>query len=302
MGASKQQVTWDDPAAMNPQVADAARSARDAVASNESWYHTMELAPGVVTPGWFDLRPVLPRLPWPDVQGKRCLDVGTYDGHLAFELERRGASEVIATDIERHLDWDWPVRHRETTANELWKVAGETKGKGFEIAKEILDSRVEREWISIYDLSPERLGSFDVVVCGSLLLHLRDPVRALEAVRGVCSPNGRFMSCEQIDLELTVAHPRSPVARFDGTSDLLHWWTVNRAGHRRMLESAGFEVLESSGLYDNPLGPGHSPVPQRPSILAKAALRRAFTGGVGIPSVAFLTRPDPSVELSGSES
>jgi 2-polyprenyl-3-methyl-5-hydroxy-6-metoxy-1,4-benzoquinol methylase len=35
--------------------------------------------------------------------------------------------------------------------------------------------------MSVYDLSPERVGRFDVVVCGSLLLHMRDPARALEA-------------------------------------------------------------------------------------------------------------------------
>lgn len=61
-----------------------------------------------MTPGWFDLRPIVDRMPWPDVRGKRCLDVGTWDGFLAFELERRGAAEVVATDIESHEDWDWP--------------------------------------------------------------------------------------------------------------------------------------------------------------------------------------------------
>ena len=69
------------------------------IASHPIWYHTIELAPGVETPGWFDLRPIVDQLPWPDVRGKRCLDVGTYDGFLAFEMERRGASVVVATDI-----------------------------------------------------------------------------------------------------------------------------------------------------------------------------------------------------------
>ena len=75
----------------------------EAVDAVPLWYHTLELAPGVVTPGWFDLRPIVSLLPWPDVRGKRCLDVGTYDGFLAFELERRGAAEVVATDISDHI-------------------------------------------------------------------------------------------------------------------------------------------------------------------------------------------------------
>src|SRR3954469_15020041 len=84
--------------------------AQAAVDAQPHWYHTMELAPGVVTPGWFDLRGILDRMPWPDVTGRRCLDVGTYDGQLAFELERRGAAEVVAIDLSDHAEWDWPVR------------------------------------------------------------------------------------------------------------------------------------------------------------------------------------------------
>ena len=45
-----------------------------------AWWHVIELAPGVVTPGSWDLRPTAAELPWPDVAGKRCLDVGTMDG------------------------------------------------------------------------------------------------------------------------------------------------------------------------------------------------------------------------------
>ena len=97
----------------------------DAVASVPVWYHTMELAPGVVTPGWFDLRPIVDHLPWPGVAGKRCLDVGTYDGFLAFELERRGASEVVAIDIDDHDRWDWPPDVRATGPGSVWLLPPE---------------------------------------------------------------------------------------------------------------------------------------------------------------------------------
>src|SRR4051812_28824140 len=72
--------------------------------------HTMELAPGVVTPGWFDTRGVVPLLPLPgSLQGSRCLDIATFDGFWAFELERRGAAEVLAIDILDPFAWDWPA-------------------------------------------------------------------------------------------------------------------------------------------------------------------------------------------------
>src|SRR5262249_20625446 len=64
------------------------------IAGNHDWYHTLELAPGVLTPGWVDVRPVVPRVPIPaSLAGLRVLDVGTWDGFWAFEMERRGASE-----------------------------------------------------------------------------------------------------------------------------------------------------------------------------------------------------------------
>src|SRR5437660_10357912 len=80
------------------------RAPAEAIAQVRGWYHCIEVAPGLRTPGAFDLEPVVDRLPWPEVAGKRCLDVGTYDGFLAFELERRGAREVVAADISSPAD------------------------------------------------------------------------------------------------------------------------------------------------------------------------------------------------------
>lgn len=263
--------------------------ARAAVAANPLWYHTLDVAPGVTTPGWFDLRPILDDLPWPDVHGKRCLDVGTYDGHLAFELERRGASEVVATDISHHAQWDWPSRIRARGVAALPVIAGE-KGAGFRTAAQLLGSQATREEISVYDLTPERVGTFDVVVCGSLTLHLRDPLRALEAIRSVCT--GRFLAAETLRPQLE-AGPlrRRPVAELDGVSDLCQWWTPNRAGHRRMVEAAGFDVVEAPRPFCIPLGPAHPAPPRTLPVLARAARTYVAGRGVGVLTGAVLARP-----------
>lgn len=256
------------------------------VASNPLWYHTLDLAPGVTTPGWFDLRPVIERLPWPDVRGKRCLDVGTYDGHLAFELERRGASEVIATDISDHTLWDWPMDVRAEGPDTLAKIAGPSKGVGFAIAKEILSSSVERVEINVYDLSPEHLGTFDVVVCGSLMLHLRDPLRALAAIRSVCTE--RFLSAETIDLPMTLTHPRRALSRIYGLGGMVHWTIPNAAGHRQMVRAGGFEIVRGTRPYTIPCGVAH---PKGTDGLVDSLMERAFAGGVGVPHAAVLARP-----------
>lgn len=261
---------------------------KTAIASNSFWYHTIEVAPGVVTPGWFDLRPIVDRMPWPDLRGKRCLEVGPYDGFLSFEMERRGASEVVATDIGNAADWDWPVRSRVSGPQVVAATSGKRTGGGFQIAKEVLGSSVERLEVSAYDLSPERLGKFDFVVCGSLMLHLRDPIRALEAIGSVCEEH--FLSAETISVGLTMLRRRKPTARLRG-GERCQWWIPNSAAHSAMLEAAGFAIERRTRPYAIPLGSAH---PSRKSALG-AAPEHLWSGlvtrGIGVPHTAALCRP-----------
>src|ERR1700730_10047735 len=57
------------------------------------WYHTLDLGNGVVTPGFVDHREQVAQHQFPaSLAGKRCLDVATFDGFWAFEMEKRGAA------------------------------------------------------------------------------------------------------------------------------------------------------------------------------------------------------------------
>jgi tRNA (mo5U34)-methyltransferase len=252
------------------------------------WYHTLELPGNLVTPGWFDLRGIVDQLPWPEVRGRRCLDVGTYDGFFAFELERRGAREVVATDIGDHRDWDFLPATGRDSLQELARIAGE-KGRGFEVARRALGSSVEKRIINVYELSPDELGTFDVVVCGSLMLHLRDPVRALESIRSVCG--SWFMSVEEVSLRLTTLFRRTPIADMRLDPGLGQWWVANAAGHARMVEVAGFDVTEQVGPFSEAFGVGHPPRRRDARALAVRLARRILSGGDGVPHAAVLARP-----------
>jgi len=267
---------------------------RERVASYPFWYHTLELPDGVVTPGAWDLRPLRDRIPWPDVAGKRCLDVGTFDGFFAFELERRGAREVVATDVPSQEELDWPWDVRPGVGDSGWDAKFEGTefgmGRGFHIAAEALESKVQWKAINIYDLSPDRVGTFDVVTCGSLLLHLRDPIRALEAIRSVCT--GVFVSSETLDTWLTLLR-RVPVARFQGKGKLCQWWNVNAAAHVRWLESAGFQVVDKSRPYVVPYGVAGPRRKRTPKIVMRQTLERAMSGmpARGLLHRALVARP-----------
>jgi len=207
-----------------------------------SWYHTIELPGGVVTPGLYDTPGELEHVPLPrSLAGKRCLDIGTADGFWAFEMERRGASEVVAIDVDDPGGYDWPA-NRDPRQQSDFAAAHPNHRKAFALAHEALASRVERRDERVYDLDPGDIGQFDFVFMGSLLLHLRDPVGALEAVRRVLS--GSMLSVDSISPLLTLLHPKQPVARFEAPGWPL-WWVMNLHAYRRLFPAAGLTVTSA---------------------------------------------------------
>jgi tRNA (mo5U34)-methyltransferase len=263
------------------------------IAGNHDWYHTIELAPGVLTPGRVDTRPVVSRVPMPaSLSGMRCLDIGTWDGFWAFEMERRGAASVVAIDILDEARWDWPPEMRVKDAMFGLDVLSEFKQQGvaFEVAHEIIGSNVERIDMSIYDLSPETIGTFDFVFLGSLLLHLRDPVRALDAMRSVVGDEA--VIADTVDLVPSLLRPRTATARLEGV-DRPWWWVPNKAGLHQMIRSAGFEILEATPVYFLPTGSKHPPrdlrnVPRK--LLSSQGREELVISFKGIPHAAVRAR------------
>jgi tRNA (mo5U34)-methyltransferase len=210
-------------------------------AREQSWYHTLEL-PGYTTPGIFDLRSAVASYGLPDdLTGKRALEVGTWDGFWAFELERRGAS-VVALDLDDERDLDFPPRRRPA------EFPSGPRGAGFALARELLDSSVERVNRSVYDALPADLGTFDLVFCGSVLIHLRDQLLALERIAGLVKPGGLFVSAEEYDRTMDLLP--IPAARFRADRDqAVVFWLPSRRAWKRMLWSAGFDTVSEHGRF-----------------------------------------------------
>jgi tRNA (mo5U34)-methyltransferase len=259
------------------------------------WYHVLELPGGVVTRGHFDARPIVSKVPLPtSLAGKRCLDVGTWDGFWAFEMERRGAAEVVAIDLREPAQWDWPASGDAAAQRAQQDYLGKVKAEseGFRLAREALSSNVDRREVSIYDLSPEIVGEFDFVFLGSLLMHLRDPVGALMALRSVCT--GEAVIAEGVEAIPSWTHRKTPTARLEGDSEPW-WWQPNKAGLHRMVYAAGFEILESTGVYFLPTGPAHPKPPVSTEMLRSALSQRGrerlLIRFLGVPHAAVRVRP-----------
>jgi tRNA (mo5U34)-methyltransferase len=217
------------------------------------WYHTIELAPGVVTEGAYDHRPVVDHYGIPEsLEGLRALDVGTSNGFFAFELERRGA-DVTALDIERWEQIDWFSRGPRMTGPLEFR-------EQFFAAHSALGSSVTPVAGSVYELSPEWLGTFDLVFCGSLLLHLHSPLLALQRIRSVT--NGLAIVETGLDVALEASNPGEPLLRFGSREhEELHglplgsaftYWRMTRAALAELMAHAGFDDLEVLPSFELP--------------------------------------------------
>jgi SAM-dependent methyltransferase len=225
--------------------------ARRASGANPAWYHSIELAPGVVTPGQVDLRGLAARVLPDDLSGLRALDVGTFDGFWAFELERRGA-QVIAIDVERLEAAEWPPLSRERLERETRERDVEL-GRGFELAAGARGSAVERRLVSVYELSPEAVGGpVDLAFSGAIMLHLRDPVRALERIAGALSAGGELRLLEPFSPRLTMLSPRRPAASFGAAVEGFTWWLPNLAALGGWLRAAGLRDERRLAVFRPP--------------------------------------------------
>jgi tRNA (mo5U34)-methyltransferase len=195
----------------------------------------MDLPGGVVTPGVDDPRDRLPLLEIPDdLSGLSVLDVGAWDGFFSFECERRGADRVVAAD--------WFA----------WHEAARGSKASFDLARQALGSKVEDVEVRVEELSPERVGTFDIVLLAGVLYHLRDPLRALEAVASVTKD--RLLLETHVDLVLR----RRPAVAFYPTSELeadhTNWWGPNPPAVEGMLQATGFtdvvKVFPRSRAYE----------------------------------------------------
>jgi len=114
-------------------------------------------------------------------------------------------------------------------------------GQGFEIAREALNSKVESKRIAVEDLSPETVGTFDVVLFLGVLYHAPDPLRYLRAARSVCKD---ILILEtHID---ALDYPRPAMVFYPGATlnnDPSNEWGPNIECVEELLKEVGFKRI-----------------------------------------------------------
>lgn len=162
------------------------------------------------------------------VEGRTFLDVGTATGFLSFEAEKGGASVTS-------FDADGPERYEYVTGDTGRDPAHFRRLRnGYAFSHELLGSKAELVLGDVYSLS-QSVRAHDVVLVGQILVHLRDPLLALQQAAEVSRDiliitEGSFES-------------ESPVSVFLGEKSSYSWWHLSTGLYRTWLGMLGFDII-----------------------------------------------------------
>lgn len=190
------------------------------------WHQSWNAFPNLRIPGRSPVELILERCSVPEhLDGKRVIDVGAWNGCTSFECERRGAAEVVAFSLE------------------------DPSQSGFNFLRDLLESKVKYVQGSIYDLDPQKLGLFDIVLCFGVIYHLRYPILGLDNLR-LIARGQLFLESHVTDSGIESERSQKPTLEFYPRGELANersnWNGPNLAALNSILESGGFEIVKSS--------------------------------------------------------
>ncbi len=207
----------------------------DGIYTFQNW----EVFPGHKTTGPKDVCAHMDSLGIPQrLEGLRILDIAPWNGFFSFECARRGAREIVS------LGPDDPA------------------ATGYYKTREILEiDNCHYVRASVYDLSPQQHGTFDIVLFLGLIYHLRHPLLALDRIYDVA--NGRLFTDSPIIDKLVfdktlsetqqrqildqgaLIHELLPMTYYTKaaeTGDPYNWFIPNRRAFKDFVESSGFRI------------------------------------------------------------
>ena len=194
------------------------------------WWHAIDLPDGRRTPGFHYCKDhvktwgIKPK----QYRDKTVLDIGSWDGGYCFVFEEWGAADVLATD-----SWAW--EHHGTD--------------GIEYCIEQRGSNVRMQFCKTFDISPETVGTFDVVMMCGVFYHLRNPLISLDKEISVVNPGG-MMCVETCINEVDNRKDIPQMAYYPGPDpyydDESTWFGPNNAMMLSLLEPYFGEVTHKN--------------------------------------------------------
>lgn len=203
------------------------------------FYHSVLLPDGSFIEGPWDLldneREYLGGI---DLAGRRVLEFGPASGWLTVWMTQQGA-DVVALDVGWDLTYDvMPLSTIDVEKARADSVALATRVENaWWYLRRVYGHSARAVYAPIYDLPPD-LGRYDVTVFGSVLLHLRDPFRALEQAAAIT--DGTIVVTEP--LNVGPGEVDRPVLLWNPThgTNWAGWWSLSPGVVTDMLGVLGF--------------------------------------------------------------
>ena len=196
-----------------------------------------------------------------DFNGKRVLEFGAANGGLTFWMEQQGA-KVIAVDLSPAVaEWDNLLGPEDNLRDIRHLMARGIRrlNNGFWYAHERLGSKARLVHGTAYNVH-NKIGRFDVVTLCSILIHLRDPLRALE--NAISFAEGSVIITDVVPHIIAKHLQPLPLAYFvpDKSRRVPHggwtWWHITAEVYVRFLSLRGFRVVSNaSAFYKHKSGP-----------------------------------------------
>lgn len=250
-----------------------AKRKRRAVEQVSSWWHSIDLGDGVVTPGYKTpelLARELQAIDMPeDLTGRCVLDIGTWDGFYAFEAERRGARRVVVVD---HFVWAGDAAPLPSGEWDPERLPGK---RGFDLAHETLQSSVDTVVADFMTMDTDALGIFDVVLYLGVLYHMKEPLTCLERLRRVTKEvaviETEAVHFEGLDHEALLKFHAGSSLRID----FGNWYVPTIEALHNLCRAAGFSEVRTV------VGP--PPAPPQPDASLQVKIGRRLAGIAPVP-------------------
>jgi tRNA (mo5U34)-methyltransferase len=228
------------------------------------WYHRI-VHEQLKSNGAYDLQDYLQHYAFDaDYAGKSIMDVGCSDGFFSLLFKQRGASRVLGVDsnrydgspaiapslrsVEHYRRKYLSYRDEFERFGTIYRRFGLSQPNKLLLLAKLKRLDVEFQNGSVYDL--KEFGQFDMVFCGDLLEHLKDPITAIEQIYSATRQKAIISCSSAMRPTLRARLLRRPLLTYRGHQAGGSFFEISEQALVAMCKAAGFTSVDVKSRFE----------------------------------------------------